>query len=149
MGRISEIKTGIDRFLELINASGETKIEAAAENLGIPAETIEIWAEILQQDGVIEIGYDNFGKMTVRPKQPEIPNAPAKESKQPLTKKEAQAYSPPILKKIREKPAWKKRRESKARKIYRARLQSRASPDKAPAKESALSRLLKRLGMVH
>lgn len=136
-------------FLELINASGEIKIEAAATKLGIPAETIEIWAEILQQDDVIEIGYDGFGKMTVRSKQPEIPNAGTKESKPPFPKKESPVYSQPILKKIREIPAWKKRRELKAKKIYRGRLQSRTIPDKAPAKESALSRLLKRLGMVH
>lgn len=144
MGKISEIKTGIDRFLDLINASGEIKVEFAAVKLGVPVETIEIWAEILAQDNVVEIGYDGFGKMTVRPIT--APKAVLAKFKAPVIK-EIPEPKQPILRKIKEKSAWKKRLGNKPRNAYSKRLKApEAAADIGPA-ESAFSRLLKKFGL--
>lgn len=144
MGSVSEIKTGIDRFLELIDSSGETKVDVAASKLGVPVETIEIWAEILQEDNVIEIGYDGFGKMTVRPKPVIVPSPQGKASVQ---KKENPGSGISLLKKIRDKSVWQRKREIKRRSIYQKHFKSSESKDKKAEGENALSRLLKRLGV--
>ncbi|VVB59967.1 Uncharacterised protein [uncultured archaeon] len=147
MVKVSEIKTGIDRFLDLINASGETKVDVAASKLGVPAETIEIWAEILQQDNVIEIGYDGFGKMTVRPKPLVVPGTAQEKNSVSVSKKDSTASGSSLLKKIKDKSAWKKRREIKTRSIYRKRLKSPFVGDKKASGENVFSRILKRLGV--
>ena len=147
LGNISEIKTGIDRFLEMINTAGETKVDVAASKLGVPAETIEIWAEILQQDNVIEIGYDGFGKMTVKPKNTEIQNASTPQIKPKAPENNANASSTSILKRIMEKAAWKKRREIQTKTMYSERLNPEKKDAENPSGENAISRFLKRLGI--
>jgi len=68
-----QIRTGIDRFLDLVNSGKELRISDASKNLGVPEPTLEIWADILHQESLIEIGYDGFGKMVVRPSHVEKP----------------------------------------------------------------------------
>ncbi len=145
--KVSEIKTGIDRFLDLINASGETKVDAAASKLGVPAETIEIWAEILQQDNVVEIGYDGFGKMTVRPKPLVIPEQALGKGGSAPSKKDSATPDYSLLQKIKQKSAWKKRREIKTRNMYRKRLKSPVTDERKASGENVFSRILKRLGV--
>lgn len=60
-----QLKTGIDTFLEMVNSEKEMRVPDAAKKLGVPEATIELWAEVLYQDGMIEINYDGFGKMVV------------------------------------------------------------------------------------
>ena len=149
LGNISEIKTGIDRFLELINTEGETKVDIAAKKLGVPAETIEIWAEVLQQDNLVDIGYDGFGKMTAKPKAPEQPNDKGEKSV-PAQKKEEKGRGFSILKNMKDKSAWKKRREINNKKRYLNRLKASDKTEKSAPKEikeNIFSALLKRLGM--
>ncbi len=60
-----QLRTGIDTFLEMVNSEKEMRVPDAAKKLGVPEATIELWAEVLYQDGMIEINYDGFGKMVV------------------------------------------------------------------------------------
>ncbi len=146
LANITEIKTGIDRFLDLVNSGGEIKVDKAALKLGVQIETIEIWAEILQQDGLIEIGYDGFGKMTVKPQTPEQ----IKEKKAvqvPEKKKENTGRGFSILKNMKEKSTWKKKREIKNKNRYLKRLKTRAKNEKNKPNETVFSRILKRLGV--
>ncbi len=144
LGKISEIKTGIDKFLDLINASGETKVDIAASKLGVPAETIEIWAEILQQDNAIEIGYDGFGKMTVRPITSQ---KPALQKNKPAANAKEDGPKQSLLKKIKEKSPWKMRLENKTRNSYASRLKTPDVIEAGKRAESVFSRILKRLGI--
>ena len=61
-----QIRTGIDRFLDLVNAGKELKLSDASKKLGVPESTLETWADILLKESLVEIGYDGFGKMVVR-----------------------------------------------------------------------------------
>jgi len=144
---IGEIKTGIDRFLDLINTDGETKIDIAAKKLGVPSETIEIWAEILQQDNLIDIDYDSFGKMTTKPKVSEQTNKIAGEKHPVVEQKEEKGRGFSILKNLKKKSAWKKNRETKNKERYLKRLKLPAKNEKSAPKENVLSKILKRLGM--
>ncbi len=148
LGNLTEIKTGIDRFLDLINTAGETKVDAAASKLQVPVDTIEIWAEILQQDNLIEIGYDGFGKMTVKPKPPEQTKEKEKSSSQAQEQKEGNSgrgFS--ILRNIKEKAIWKKNREIKNKNRYLKRSNTSDTDEKNTAKETVFSKILKRLGV--
>lgn len=148
LGNIAEIKTGIDRFLEIVNTLEEIKVDVAASKLGVSAETIEIWAEILQQDNLIEIGYDGFGKMTVKPKTSPPLNEKEKKSVQaPEQKKESPNRGFSILKNIKEKALWKKRRESNNKNRYMTLLNKSATTEKNTPKENVFSKILKRLGV--
>ncbi len=150
LGNIAEIKTGIDRFLEIVNTLGETKVDVAASKLGVSAETIEIWAEILQQDSLIEIGYDGFGKMTVKPKTSEPINGEEKKSVQAAEqKKESPNRGFSILKNIKEKAMWKKKRESKNKNRYLNRFNKSEKTEKNTPEENVFSKILKRLGVKH
>lgn len=66
-----QLKTGIDRFLDIVHSVKEKRISDAAKELGVPEATVELWADILYQDGLVEIGYDGFGKMVVTAKKEE------------------------------------------------------------------------------
>lgn len=148
LGNLTEIKTGIDRFLDLVNTDGETKVSAAAAKLKVPADTIEIWAEILQQDNLIEIGYDGFGKMTVKPKTPEQAKETEKVHSKAQEHKEgdlSRGFS--ILKNMKEKSIWKKNREIKNKNRYLKRLNTSDKDEKNAAKETVFSKILKRLGV--
>lgn len=154
LGNIAEIKTGIDRFLEIVNTLGEIKVDAAASKLGVSAETIEIWAEILQQDSLIEIGYDGFGKMTVKPMASDPLNGNGKEKKSAQAtaaeqKKETPNRGFSILKNIKEKAVWKKKRESKNKNRYLTLLNKSAKTEINTPEENVFSRILKRLGVKH
>lgn|GEM_PF-1922991 len=146
LGNLTEIKTGIDRFLELVNGVGEIKVDTAASKLGVSSETIEIWAEILQQDSLIEIGYDGFGKMTVKPKAPEPVNGKEKKPAK-AAEKETPGRGFSILKNIKEKALWKKKRETKDKNRYLGRLGKPAKTEKNTPKDNVFSKILKRLGV--
>lgn len=138
--------------MDLISTNGETKIDEAAKKLGVPSETIEIWAEILQQDNLVDIGYDSFGKMTTKLKAPEQKDEKAKKSPSATEqKKENKGRGYSILKNLKEKSVWKKNRETKNKNRYLKRLRAPAKTEnkdeKNEPKENVISKILKRLGM--
>jgi hydroxymethylpyrimidine pyrophosphatase-like HAD family hydrolase len=57
------IKTNIDRFLSLVYEKGTITTNEISLNLNIPKETIEKWAEILDEEGQINLEYSKLGGM--------------------------------------------------------------------------------------
>ncbi len=67
-----EIKTGADRLLELVKKSKEIATAAAAKELGVGIQTIDAWANFLEEDGLVTIKYKfTTPYVTV----PEVPKA--------------------------------------------------------------------------
>lgn len=52
-----EVKTGADRLLELVKKSKEIATAAAAKELGASVQTVEAWADFLEEDGLVTIKY--------------------------------------------------------------------------------------------
>lgn len=52
-----EVKTGADRLLELVRRSKEVAMAAAAKELGVGIQTVEAWANFLEEDGFVAIRY--------------------------------------------------------------------------------------------
>ncbi len=52
-----EVKTGADRLLDLVRRSKEIAMAAAAKELGASAQTVEAWANFLEEDGLVVVKY--------------------------------------------------------------------------------------------
>jgi len=52
-----EVRTGADRLLELVKASREISMTAAAKELNVPAQNVEALANFLEEDGLVAIKY--------------------------------------------------------------------------------------------
>ena len=52
-----EVKTGADRLLELVKRSKEVAMAAAARELGVGIQTVEAWANFLEEDGLVTVKY--------------------------------------------------------------------------------------------
>ncbi len=67
-----EVKTGADRLLELVRRSKEVAMAAAAKELGVGIQTVEAWANFLEEDGLVTVKYKfTTPYVTV----PEVPKA--------------------------------------------------------------------------
>ncbi len=67
-----EVKTGADRLLELVKRSKEVAMAAAAKELGVGIQTVEAWANFLEEDGLVTVKYKfTTPYVTV----PEVPKA--------------------------------------------------------------------------
>ncbi|MBI4399365.1 hypothetical protein HY570_01325 [Candidatus Micrarchaeota archaeon] len=51
------ISTGVDSLIKLVHSVKKVELSDAALKLGIPAETIEEWAHILEDEGILKIEY--------------------------------------------------------------------------------------------
>ncbi|MBI2176438.1 hypothetical protein HYU40_03790 [Candidatus Woesearchaeota archaeon] len=67
-----EVKTGADRLLDLVRRSKEVAMAAAAKELGASLQTVEAWANFLEEDGLVIVKY-KFTTPYVA--VPEIPKA--------------------------------------------------------------------------
>ncbi len=65
-----EVKTGADRLLELVKASKEVSMSAAAKELGVSAATIEAWANFLEEDGLVAVKYNFTTPYIAAPEAP-------------------------------------------------------------------------------
>ncbi len=52
-----EVKTGADRLLDLVKRSREIAMAAAASELGVSPQTVEAWANFLEEDGLVTVKY--------------------------------------------------------------------------------------------
>ena len=52
-----EVKTGADRLLDLVRNSKEVALSQAAKKLGVSAQTVEAWANFLEEDGLVMVKY--------------------------------------------------------------------------------------------
>lgn len=51
------ISTAADELYELVQKEGEIALKDAAKRLNVPMETVEAWAEFLQEDGLLALKY--------------------------------------------------------------------------------------------
>jgi len=51
------ISTGVDSFIKLVHDKGKVELSAAAKSLNLPPQTVENWAHVLEEEGVIRIEY--------------------------------------------------------------------------------------------
>jgi|GEM_PF-919879 len=51
------ISTGVDQLIKLIKEQGKVEIGAAAKELSQPIRTIEDWAHVLEEEGLVKIDY--------------------------------------------------------------------------------------------
>lgn len=80
MGKQDELVTGIDKFLEIVNSRSTVAALDASKELGVAEETVEIWAEVLGQDGLVSIEYDGRGKMILKSSKKQAENSASCES---------------------------------------------------------------------
>lgn len=52
-----QVRTGADKLLELVKRSKEVAVAAAAQKLGVPTDTVEAWANFLEEDGLVAVKY--------------------------------------------------------------------------------------------
>ncbi len=52
-----EVKTGADRLLDLVKRSKEIAMSAAANELGASVQTVEAWANFLEEDDLVTVKY--------------------------------------------------------------------------------------------
>ncbi len=64
------VSTGIDRLLDLVRKSGSVTLDEAAKKLSVPLETLEKWASILDEHGLVEFHAPPFGKPELRKVEP-------------------------------------------------------------------------------
>ncbi|MFP4645399.1 MAG: hypothetical protein ACLFNB_02025 [Candidatus Woesearchaeota archaeon] len=65
---MKEISTGIDRFAQLINKHKKLSSERAAKLLNLNKEVVEEWAELLEQENIVQLSY-KFSKMYIEAKE--------------------------------------------------------------------------------
>ncbi|MEM4389962.1 MAG: hypothetical protein QXG98_04860 [Candidatus Micrarchaeia archaeon] len=53
----SLISTGVDNLLRLVYSKGRVSLADAARELGIPSATLEEWARVLEEEGIIHLEY--------------------------------------------------------------------------------------------
>lgn len=51
------ISTGVDSLIRLVKEKGKVELLVAAQLLGLPQTTVEDWAHILEEEGIIKIDY--------------------------------------------------------------------------------------------
>jgi chromosome segregation ATPase len=51
------ISTGVDNLIRLAKEKGRIEIGAAAKELGMPVRTVEDWAHVLEEEGIITVEY--------------------------------------------------------------------------------------------
>ncbi len=68
--RKAGVSTGIDRLLDLVRKSGSVTLDEAARKLSVPLETLEKWASILDEHGLVEFHAPPFGKPELRKVEP-------------------------------------------------------------------------------
>jgi chromosome segregation ATPase len=51
------ISTGVDNLIRLVKESGRVEIGLAARELRLPARTVEDWAHVLEEEGIITVEY--------------------------------------------------------------------------------------------
>jgi hypothetical protein len=51
------ITTGVDALVRLVKERQRIELEDAAGTLNIPLETIEDWARVLEEEGILSIEY--------------------------------------------------------------------------------------------
>lgn len=125
-----QIRTGIDRFLDLVNSGKELKLSDASKKLKVPESTLEIWADILLKESLVEVGYDGFGKMVVR-RSPAEKQKP--EAEGPITElsKNAPPKAAEHMTSLRERLSGMKRKKGhRLLKKYSGMRKNTAVPDK-------------------
>jgi len=73
----SEVKTDVDRLLELVKQRKELSVEDAAKLLGVPPKTVESLSDLLEEEGMLHIKY----KFTTPYLTSEMPGERAKAKK--------------------------------------------------------------------
>ena len=53
----TNIKTGVDKLVELVAEKKKVTIDDAAKKLGVGKEVIQEWAEFLEEEGIISLDY--------------------------------------------------------------------------------------------
>ncbi|MFA5105669.1 MAG: hypothetical protein WC506_01790 [Candidatus Micrarchaeia archaeon] len=51
------ISTGVDNLIRLIHEKGKVELKAASQELSLAPETVESWAKVLEEEGIIRIEY--------------------------------------------------------------------------------------------
>ncbi len=51
------ISTGVDNLIRLVHEKGKVDLKAAANELNLAPETVESWAKVLEEEGIIKIEY--------------------------------------------------------------------------------------------
>lgn len=51
------VTTGVDALVRLVKQRGRIELEEASKGLKIPADTIEDWARVLEEEGIIRVQY--------------------------------------------------------------------------------------------
>lgn len=63
------ITTPADLLIEYLYYTGKVGTEKCAKDLGLPLEQIEEWADILEEHGMVDIGYSPIKGMVLKPKK--------------------------------------------------------------------------------
>ncbi|MBU0536424.1 MAG: hypothetical protein KKE20_05630, partial [Nanoarchaeota archaeon] len=101
MANEGEVKTDVDRLIDLVKESKEISVEEVAKKLGIPAYTVEALSDLLEEEGMLHIKY----KFTTPYLTSEMPSGP----KSKAVKKREQEL---VIEKEQEKIKLKKAAES-------------------------------------
>ena len=51
------ISTGVDNLIRIVKERGRVEIGSAARELRLPARTVEDWAHVLEEEGIITVEY--------------------------------------------------------------------------------------------
>ncbi|GEM_PF-4805914 len=63
------IKTPADQLLELLTkAKSKISVEEIADNLKMPIEQVEEWADVLEEHGLVDVQYSPLHGMAIKPK---------------------------------------------------------------------------------
>jgi chromosome segregation ATPase len=53
----TNIKTGVDKLVELVSEKKRVTVEDAAKKLGVGKEVVQEWAEFLEEEGIVSLDY--------------------------------------------------------------------------------------------
>ena len=51
------ISTGVDNLIRLVHDAGRIELKEAAKNLGLSSASVEEWARILEEEGIVKLEY--------------------------------------------------------------------------------------------
>lgn len=66
------VRTGADKLLELVKSAKELPMSGAASQLGVTLQTVEAWANFLEEDGLIAIKYRFTTPYVAIPEEPRL-----------------------------------------------------------------------------
>jgi predicted ArsR family transcriptional regulator len=56
-GHFSSVKTGVDALIDLLSQKQMISIDAAAKSLGVSAELLRSWVDLLVEEGIVGVEY--------------------------------------------------------------------------------------------